>query len=374
MERTRGFRFLRPLKGVKDMFAAYSAVGYITFSIIARIRGQLTKDHLQAGLEALQHCHKKLTLAISHSPNGRRFFVNSDKSAPLRVLESESTGWEEAVMQELVTPFVEESGQLFRVTALLDRVDNILILTFHHAVADGISGTILLRDLLLLLSGQTLAAEEPWGETIEDWLSEDFIAAVTAAECAELPSSAVAHNKWAAKVKEASLVRSYVFSPEATARIVIKARREQTTVHAVLLAAMAQARYDLAPNTYPAEGLRLITPIDVRPFARPLDRPSSRVRVYITAAITSSLPPTASDLSTRFWDEARALHLTVASSRDTSSATSLAVAAELQMRRDASPGAVTEFMKTTTDHEGRLFNLGKLEIDTVYGNFEIISV
>ncbi|KAK3935046.1 hypothetical protein QBC46DRAFT_453760 [Diplogelasinospora grovesii] len=357
MERTKGFRFLRPLGGVKDMFAAYSAVGCITFSIIARIRGELTKDHLQAGLKALQHCHKKLTLAISHSLNGRRFFVDSDKSAPLRVLESESTGWEEAVMQELVTPFVEESGQLFRITALLDGVDNILILTFHHTVADSIS-----------------AAEEPWGETIKDWLSEDFIAAVTAAEYAELPSSAVTHNKWAAKVKEASLVRLYVFSPKATARIVIKARREQTTVHAVLLAAIAQARYDLAPNTYPAEGLRLMTPIDVRPFARPLDRPSSRVRVYITAAITSSLPPTASNLSTRFWDEARALHLTVASSRDTSSATSLAVATELQMRRDASPGAVTEFMKITTDHEGRLSNLGKLEIDIVYGNFEIISV
>lgn len=73
--------------------------------------------------------------------------------------------------------------------ALLGGEWNVLVLTFYHAVVDGLSGVIVLRDLLLGISGQEPAIERPWGEIVEDWLGEDFNKALAIAQYAELSTS-----------------------------------------------------------------------------------------------------------------------------------------------------------------------------------------
>ena len=113
-----------------------------------------------------------------------------------------------------------------------------------------------------------------------------------------------------------------------------------------------------------------MTPIDARRFARPAGQQCSSVGVYITTAITSSLPIT-SETTNHFWGKARETHRAIAASRCTSSTIDLAVATKMQLRRDASPAAVANFLRATTDREGALSNLGTFDIDASYGNLRV---
>jgi hypothetical protein len=136
---------------------------------------------------------------------------------------------------------------------------------------------------------------------------------------------------------------------------------------------MAQARYNLTPGRYSPDGLRIITPINTRPFTRPTDRPSSRIRVYITASITTShsLGPSS---NTRLWQEAQTLYKEITYKRTKSSVIRLTAVAERQIRLNASPGTVTRFIRTVINYKYILSNLSKLDLDKAYGNFRIVRV
>src|SRR5690242_9574611 len=119
MQKGAGPEILRPLGACEEMFAVCSNAGFSTFSIVAKLYGEITTECLQFGLDGLQECHQKLNLAIRQGSDGRRFFVYGEKYNPLTVMDSKSTTWEKATLRDLEIPFTPERGGLFRVTALL---------------------------------------------------------------------------------------------------------------------------------------------------------------------------------------------------------------------------------------------------------------
>ena len=376
---------VRPLGGVEDMFAAYSDAGSMTFSVACEVQGEITERLLRSALQSLQRRHKRLTLAIRQNGDSksRRFFVHTGQDIPLKTFSrSQATSWEKLVAEDLAEPFEPEKGALLRTTALLggQGLDNILILTFHHSLADGFSAMAVLEDLLFAISGQDWGGKEsPWVETMEDWLGSSLFAEPKL-PLGPPPDLSIVRNKWAVQRTNIPKVTSYSFSEESTAIIARRSKEEKTTVHGALLAAMAQARHDEAPKTYPAKGLRIMSPINARTL---YDKPSDQVGVYITSAITTSLPSdfTASgtavpgtDGNPNFWDQARNLQQTVSSARCKDSVIAVATVAELQIRRDASPEAVTEFMRVGMDHEGLLSNLGKLSLKEQFGSYQVKQV
>ncbi len=376
---------IRPLGAVEEMFAAYAEAGCMTFSIVTKVRGEISHERLQAGVSDILRSHAQLGLAIRRGYNGRRVFTHSTERPPVTVLNIGAASWEEVVELELTLPFTDESA-LFRVTALVGGKENVLILTFHHGMADGLSGVAVTKDLLLAMSGAELPQRpDQTADTLEQCFGPDYATGLAAAANVKPPSFPPARNRWAAKRAQPPVVRSFVLSTEATDRLVARAKEERTTVHAALLAAMARARHSLRPEAYPAGGLRIMSPTNLRPHVSP----SSPIGVYVGGAITISPPPTPSSpaaeawaatspwgskpptsfwgeasptpselVAVPFWDEARALGDELAPQRGREAALGLVMAADLQMRRDPSANAATKFMRTATDHEGLISNLG----------------
>jgi len=366
--------FVRPLGSVEEMFAAYGEIGSISYSMAARVRGELNRDRLEAGIDVFQRSNEHLSLTIRTGSNGRRYFARSPQRIPLRVVDLAATSWEEVMENELTAPFPED-GTLVRVTALLGRDgEHILLPTFHHSLADGLSAITILKDLLLATSGrQPALAGHGIADTLEDTLGPAFQETLTTMASMPPPPFPPPRNRWAFHRDRNPAVQGRALTAPATQRLVRRARAEGTTVYAALVAALARARYERrGAGTYPEapDGLRLLVPFNSRAYAPP---PTSAVGLFIGAFVLT-LPPPRLPTPDVFWAQARESGTLVHAQKGRRSALGLAGAAALQMAHDASPQAVMQFMRVATDHEALLTNMGVLDVPKVCGGFEVQEV
>lgn len=119
------------------------------FSIVVRVRGEISLHQLQEVLDCVRARHRLLIPGTAENPASHHF--------PLRVLSDDrEDAWKEIVKEELRTPFAEEGGPFARFTWLRSQDRSDLIGTFHHGVCDGFSGVYMLRDILQALGNPEL--------------------------------------------------------------------------------------------------------------------------------------------------------------------------------------------------------------------------
>jgi NRPS condensation-like uncharacterized protein len=150
------------------------------FVMHSHVTGSITEDVLRQSLNAIQARHPLLRVCIKRDGwNSLSFRTNSVPSLPLRVVEGPSDSWIEEAERELYEGFSVEEGPLARCTLVRhSREDNTVLLAFHHAIGDGISGSFLMRDLFqaaaLVCSGQKcdlqpLGAKREMNAYFPDW-------------------------------------------------------------------------------------------------------------------------------------------------------------------------------------------------------------
>ena len=367
-----GPAFVRPLGSVEEMFAAYGEIGCVTYSMAARVKGDLNRERLEAGIDVLQRSNEHLSLTIRTDPSGRRYFARSTERIPLRIVDLATTGWEKAMENETTIPFPED-GTLIRVTALLgNEGEHVLLPTIHHSLADGLSGIAILKDLLLATSGhQPAMTGHGVAQTLEETFGPAFPETMKAVSSMPPPPFPPPRNNWAYKRDHNPTVQGRVLSKESTQRLIRRAKWENTTVYSALIAALARARYERrGEDTYPTpDGLRLLIPFNSRPYAPP----TATVGLFIGAFVIA-VPPPQLPTPEMFWTQARTSGQQVHSQKGRYNALGLACATALQMGHDASPEAVMQFMRVATDHEALLTNMGVLDIPEVCGGFEVKDV
>jgi NRPS condensation-like uncharacterized protein len=202
-----------------------------------------------------------------------------------------SADWQATIEQQLSEPFAPGSAPLVRCLYLdlapsadLDQpARSVLALCFHHAVADGRSGTELLRRVLSLMATGTRQHEPD---------------RPTALPC--MADVHPAHYRWAeqpaaAKALRTTLISDYrrhgplpavtwltadtaertpkfirlSFAPSVTQQLLTQARNKGTSVHGVLCAAQLLAQLALQPDDVPSTFF-LSCPVDMRPHLEPV--------------------------------------------------------------------------------------------------------
>lgn len=84
--------------------------------------------------------------------DGARAYLHIGDGVAPEVSEEPDTDWRQAVLRAQETPFKLGEAPLFRVALLNDAAEGpVLLLRFHHILADGLSGIKLLRDILLFI-------------------------------------------------------------------------------------------------------------------------------------------------------------------------------------------------------------------------------
>ncbi len=140
-----------------EHYRAGTTAYMIPFTV--RLSGALDESAFAAAVTEVSRRHESLRMRFLASDDGiPEVVVDEEPSTEFRSVEAAS----EQAAQELITaalsrPFDLSAGGLLRV--LLVRLapdDHVLLMAAHHAVTDGWSGEILLRELLTLHAGDAL--------------------------------------------------------------------------------------------------------------------------------------------------------------------------------------------------------------------------
>src|SRR6516164_8114135 len=150
---------LRPLGCAELFFHLYAQVYPVHFCLCAEIEGTVDAAALRPALDQVRERHPILQARIAHDEELGPAFYKSSRPIELKIIYAwKDADWRPTVERELQRPMGNGSGALLRVTALRAPDVTTIVLTFHHAIADGLSAVWMLHDLLSALAGEQLEA------------------------------------------------------------------------------------------------------------------------------------------------------------------------------------------------------------------------
>jgi hypothetical protein len=250
---------------------------------------------------------------------------------------------------------------LMRATVLHDRDRSTLILAADHAAFDGRSLVFIVRDLLRSLAGESLGDPQPISPPQDEFfgLHNQERYTSTLAQATDRTFEARAQDSG-----ERLLLERVWIEPPVTSSIALRARREQTTVHGALTAAILLAGRGQSPQ-WRDTPIRCASPIDNRATLNA----GENLGLLITTGYTE-LPAT---FSSGFWDLARQVKRDVSAHHTIAEAAlSLAPIREtVSVEQDPNNLVVVNRQRANTL---MVTNCGRLEIPANYGRLQLQSI
>jgi hypothetical protein len=229
----------------------------------AEIEGTLGEQALQSALAFVQAKYPLLRAKVAKKPAQMPSFVENLTPIELRVMESEEKSDIAHVIETEMAKGSDES--LFRVVFLRDGpVRSILIFVANHAITDARGLTFILRDLLLVLNGQSLGASDDaiftHEELFDEPLMEDFVQTLPPGS----PYPATGAEQM--KSQRSAFATTEVLPQTEVNAVLNKAREEQTTVQGALMAALAISASGIKTEWRDGRVLQMLVPVDLRRF------------------------------------------------------------------------------------------------------------
>ena len=248
--------FSRKLGLVENLFATLHSMGAMIHVNIASIQGMISFDVFRAAIDLLQKRHPLLQVHLQESDGGVFFCADGTLRIPLTVIERQhEQQWLEIAEGELLQKFSGEFDPLCRITLLQTSEQsawNELIVTFHHAISDGISAIHFVHELLSyyqqLVEGIPISPIDslPLLPSLEQLLQK-CLSEIGTADCTPaipnppLPSPTLLIEQTAPVVDRRTRLIPRELDQGLTSQIKSRCRDEQTTVHGALCAAMILA-------------------------------------------------------------------------------------------------------------------------------------
>ena len=130
----------------------YDRVRPVHFTLTANILGKVHLERLEQALAQVQQRHPLLNVKIALDRTEIPWFITETQIISIRVVKRQSPQqWQQEVERELANPFDWNQAPLIRVVFIQGDDVSDLIVTCHHAIADGMSVVFLLRDILQAL-------------------------------------------------------------------------------------------------------------------------------------------------------------------------------------------------------------------------------
>jgi NRPS condensation-like uncharacterized protein len=276
----------RPLDPGEAFFFLSDRVSCMNFVVFAERTGTLQKDRLRRTLDIIQQENALLQTRICWTEEeGLRFEPAPGQAIELTSHQTTTESWHSVIEQELSTPFSLESAPLMRCLYLevpaahaSTAASCVLALTFHHSIADGRSGTDILRRVLSLMVQNTTApirTQATHLPTMAELMPAHYRWAEQPEVAKQLRSTLLADYRrhgalpvmpWLATEaagREPRLIRLQLDTDTSQA-LITQARAKGSTVHGALCAAQLLAQFKLQQTSAPTPFF-LSCPVDLRP-------------------------------------------------------------------------------------------------------------
>jgi Condensation domain len=228
--------FARPLGAMEHFLSLIDQHRPLHFAMAAQIEGPTAIPAWRTALDKLQERHPLLSVAIGTDADRAPYFRTvRDVPIPLRVIPGPTvSNWEAEVARELATPFALGQAPLARAVLMHGPFESVFILATHHSIADGLSSTYAIRDVLRALTGETLKflplvpAQESLVYMSRQATDDTNRSLQPQAPDEEPLMTFLSNDGLLPSVEALSL------TPEMTQTLIERARNERTTVHGAL--------------------------------------------------------------------------------------------------------------------------------------------
>jgi hypothetical protein len=244
----------RRLGATEELFWLFDQASPAQFAVVAEIEGRSEVSGWRRALDALQRRHPLMNVGVN--PALRSFESDGAQRIPLRVVEGPAACWTDEVRRELATPFRADQAPLIRAVLLHEAQQTVLILTAHHAIADGLSLTFAVRDLLTLHAGTALDAFPPLA-------AQELAFGQSALD----PASPITSHQGRTLVNPEPAFEHHRLDQAQTTALIAACRRIGATVQGALLAAVAVAGHGLCERWRRGE-IRLVSPVSTRTWTK----------------------------------------------------------------------------------------------------------
>jgi NRPS condensation-like uncharacterized protein len=364
---------VRKLGLVEHLFEALHSMGAMLYVNIVRVQGVLSCDVLRTSIDLLQRRHPLLQVYLQKSDNGFCFCTHGNLIIPLRVIERQhERQWIEIAEDELCQKFSNEFEPLCRITLLQESGElstNELIVTFHHAIADGISAVHFIHELLScyqhLVEGNTISPMESLPllpsleQLLETYLAESGAQIIPSPTN---PSPALIIEQAAPVCDRQTRLMTREFNQDLTLKIKNRCRHEQTTVHGALCAAMVLACARQLSSKEPVL-IACGSNINLRASCIPVPEPN-HLGCFVSSITTNHI----AEQMTHFWTLARECQSNIRMLNSNKVPHLLASSPELVNKYQTSfltQLAEHNMGRSTTTH---ISNLGQFDFNTSYGS------
>ncbi|BAY99849.1 hypothetical protein NIES37_38320 [Tolypothrix tenuis PCC 7101] len=369
---------LRQLGIEERIFWLHDQAIPLHFTMAAKVIGELQVDSLQQALAWVQQRHPLLGVRIVLDSLGNPWFTEDSATIPLRVVQRQSEQqWQQEVEQELAHPFNWNQAPLIRIVLVHAADCSELIITCHHAIADGMSVVYLLRDILQAVgipgSQQQILPERPAYEYLTPIAHK--IKPPTKDSQLELvnPSQTIPP----AKSLHFRLL-TWSLSPEETATVILRCRQAQTSVHAAICAAflLAIAQSHHSQNDTEAQSLEqkqpvtlnCLTAINIRQFLTPPIQED--FGYYFTSNISAhTITPNLS-----LWDLAHVIKAQLNQKMSPDQIFAHLPEAQAFITSNPSIDTIKDIFQELYRYDVLVSNLGKLHIPTQYGHLQLAAI
>jgi hypothetical protein len=305
---------------------------------------------MRRALDSVQQRHPLLSVHVEDHASTRLGFhrAHAITPIPLTVHHGDCSDWQSLAATELATPFDQSCGPLMRATLATTRMSSVIVLTFDHTIADGISSVHVLDDLVAALNGRQLS-NLPVPLAIEDLIDHSLEGtAVT-----ELPQP---DTRMAEPTSQRPFdgrrpfLHTVAMTEADTARLALRCRTERTTVHAAILVAAFRVRGEQLGDTF----VRALSPINIRE----LTRAGRDCAAYFSGTCTGLEPADGRS----FWEQARAMSADLDAARSAPGIVAGSQAIRQAMPADATADAAEQVFGKVFAWEVLATNLGRQDL------------
>ena len=347
----------RDLGAFEHLYWLYNQFNPMDFATVAKLYGQFSCDQLAMALRQVQQRHPLLRVRIAIDATEQPKFVETDGEIPIRwVARTDDQHWQQELEVELSCSVGWQVAPLLRIVLLQSGAESELIIVCHHAIADGLSGVYLVRDILQALDGKQF--ERTALSTVLS-LESALPGIVPYPEATAKPTDYLPPLSHRPRPH----VRSIFLSTELTQQLLHRSRAEGTTIHGAISAAFlfALTQQDFKPR----DAIGCLHPVNVRPqLSLPI---LNGVGLYICLCMTSH----SLEVDSAFWDVAR-----LVKSQLPQIDIAQRLVEECQLRQ-ATMAHLTDAATFVEDLQSQypcqltVTNLGRLELAQQYGNIRI---
>ncbi|MDR3370898.1 phthiocerol/phthiodiolone dimycocerosyl transferase family protein [Rhodoferax sp.] len=276
----------RPLDPGEAFFFLSDQVSCMNFVVLAERTGPLETARIRRALDIVQQENALLQTRIRWTEeDGLRFEPAPGQAFELICHQVAAQNWHSVIEQELSKPFPLESAPLMRCLYLEVQAAHastatscVLALTFHHSVADGRSGTEILRRMLSLMAQAATAlvhGQITHLPTMTELMPAHYRWAEQPEAARQLRNTLLTDYRrhgvlpvmpWLATEaagREPRLIRLQLDAQTSQA-LIGQARANNSTLHGALCAAQLLAQFKLQQTNAPTPFF-LSCPVDLRP-------------------------------------------------------------------------------------------------------------